>query len=54
MVHIIEGIICLGIGFVGCWFIMKNNPKYFNIAKMGKDQLEALKAKVEAAIPKIK
>jgi sugar phosphate permease len=61
MSYVITGVICLVIGFVGSFFVMRNNPKYFGIDKMlkaerdkllslGKAKLEELKTKIEETL----
>lgn len=48
---IVIGIIIGGIvGWVACYFVMRNNPKYFNIDRMAKERLRDLKAKIEAKL----
>lgn len=34
-------------GWVGCFFVMRNNPSYLNIDKLGKDKLQDIKKKVD-------
>jgi hypothetical protein len=47
MSYIIVGILCLAAGAITAFFVMKNNPKYFDIAAMGKEKLAELKKKIE-------
>ena len=39
-----------GAGWVTSFFVMRNNPKYFNIDKMAKEQLKLLEAKIKAKL----
>jgi len=61
MGYAVIAIVCLAIGFITCFFIMRNNRKYFNVEDMlrierdrllplGKAKLEALKQKIEDAL----
>jgi len=40
-----------GAGWVVSFFVMRNNPRYFNIDKMAKAELEKLIAKARAKLP---
>lgn len=40
MSYVIEGIICLLVGAGAMFFFLKNNPKYVNVAKLGKEKLQ--------------
>lgn len=44
---VITGIAGLVIGFVISYFVMRNNPKYFNLDKMAKAELKALAQKIK-------
>jgi len=46
----ITAIVFFIVGWVVSFFVMRNNPKYFNIDKMAKDQLEALIAKAKSRL----
>jgi uncharacterized membrane-anchored protein YhcB (DUF1043 family) len=54
----LTGLILLVVGFIAGWvvsfFVMRNNPKYFNLDKMAKEELYQLKAKLEAKIEELK
>jgi uncharacterized membrane-anchored protein YhcB (DUF1043 family) len=54
----LTGLILLVVGFIAGWvvsfFVMRNNPKYFNLDKMAKEELYRLKAKLEAKIEELK
>jgi len=61
MGYVVTIIVCLAIGFIASFFIMRNNRKYFNVEDMlrierdrllplGKAKLEALKQKIEDAL----
>jgi hypothetical protein len=65
MSHIIVGVICLIGGFVAGYFVMRNNPKYFDIDDilkgerdkligLGREKLEELKKRVEDALKDLK
>jgi len=58
-------LVAAGAGYVGCFFVMRNNPKYFHIDDMlklerdrfialGREKLEDLKKKVEDALKDLK
>ena len=47
MYYIATSIVFFIVGWVVSYFVMKNNPKYFNIDKMAKSELETLVAKVK-------
>lgn len=46
-------IIGLLVGATIAFFVLKNNPKFLAIEKLGKDQLLVLKKKVEEQLAKI-
>jgi hypothetical protein len=52
MWYFIAVVVSLGVGFVGGFLVFKNNPKYLDIAKMGKEQLEILKKQIEDILHK--
>jgi len=47
LISLIVGFI---IGWVASYFVMRNNPKYFNIDKMAKDELYQLMKKLESKL----
>ena len=44
---IIVGIAGLIIGWVSCYFVMRNNMKYFDLDTMAKSELRALLRKIK-------
>ncbi len=50
LLYIVWGVVIFIVGYVVAFFIMKNNPKYFNIDKMAKEELTKLQAKIKEKI----
>ena len=50
MYYAIIAVVFFIVGWVVSFFVMRNNPKYFNIDKMAQAQLEALIAKAKARL----
>lgn len=50
MYYILSLIIVFIVGFLTSFFIMRNNPKYFNLNKMGKAKLQELLDKVKGKL----
>ncbi len=44
---VIMAIVGLIVGWVSCYFVMRNNLKYFNIDDMAKSELRALLRKIK-------
>ena len=47
---VIMGIAGLIVGWVSCYFVMRNNKKYFNIDDMAKVELKALAKKIRTKL----
>jgi len=47
MYYIGTAIVFFVVGWVVSFFVMRNNPKYFNIDKMAKEELVKLQAKIK-------
>lgn len=54
MYYAIVAIGCFIGGYVTSFFVMRNNPKYFNIDKMAKAKRDELIAKIKPYIDQIK
>ena len=58
MAVVIAWLIGIAVGFVGCFFVMRNNPKWFNIDDMLKvkkaEVLKELEAKKDMTIEEAK
>lgn len=50
LVNAIVAVVFFLLGYVVSFFVMRNNPKYFNINKMAKDKLIELKNEIEGKI----